>query len=289
MDETRIRMCHGNHYILKPTDGYTYCCRRSLSYDCATHTHECYEFVYFKEGTCVYTVEGTDFLVSPGDLIFTCPNESHSFTFKQECMFHRQFLHIYPDYIKDFPEITKQLRLHSSLRKNHIPSYLVEQHGLNRYFSNLMRHHVEPEPETYVMAYSCSVGLMAKISHILSNTEAEDATLSTNAHINKILEYIAMHFTEAISLEDLAKEVNMSTVYISKLFKKETRMTLKMYINMYRIIHAKKLILSGEKISTLYEKCGFENYSTFYRAFIKYVGISPENFKNDPIPHPREL
>ncbi|MBQ3427455.1 MAG: helix-turn-helix transcriptional regulator [Clostridia bacterium] len=29
----------------------------------------------------------------------------------------------------------------------------------------------------------------------------------------------------------------------------------------------------------MYLCCGFENYSTFYRAFLKYTGMSPEEFK----------
>lgn len=272
-------LCHGNH-VLGSSDGYLYCNRHFLVKSVEPHIHSFYEFIYITEGTCVYNIDGVEFVTSPGDLIFTCPSNIHAFTFPKKCEFTRQFLRVYPDYIKDFPEVSARLHYHSANHKNHIPAYLVEQYGLDQYFSDLNSYNNIEQPETFMIALSCVTGLLAKVNHILQNTDTEDVKLFENKHINKILEYITSHFAQSITLDDIAAEVHMSAVYISKLFKEETGMTLKSYINMYRVVHAKNLILGGEKISSLYEKCGFENYSTFYRAFVKCVGMSPECFKN---------
>lgn len=278
MNEYRLK--HGNHYLLGNNDGYVYSGRRSICYTLKSHVHDCYEFVYITEGSCIYTVEGKEFIISPGDIIFTCPNELHSFSFPEECMFDRQFLHIYPKYIEKYSDAASLLLRFSSEHKNHIPSYLVEQYGLGRYFEDLKQYHDESRPETFMIAYSSAVGLMAKISNILQTTDIETTVQFSNKHINKILRYIDLHYTQPIVLDDIANEVFMSTVYISKLFKRETGMTLKSYVNMCRIVNAKNLILAGERITSVHSKCGFENYSTFYRAFIKYAGMSPEEFKN---------
>lgn len=278
MNEYRLK--HGNHSLLGTNDGYVYSGRRSICYTLKSHVHDCYEFVYITEGSCIYTVEGKEFIISPGDIIFTCPNELHSFSFPEECMFDRQFLHIYPKYIEKYSDVASLLLLFSSEHKNHIPAYLVEQYALNKYFEDLKQYHDESRPETFMIAYSSAIGLMAKISNILQTTDIETTAQFSNKHINKILRYIDLHYTRPIVLDDIANEVFMSTVYISKLFKRETGMTLKAYVNMCRIVNAKNLILAGETITSVHSKCGFENYSTFYRAFIKYVGMSPEEFKN---------
>lgn len=278
MSDTLIK--HGNHYLLGNGNGYAYSHRRSMGYTLNSHLHDCYEFVYISEGSCLYIVDGKEFMLSTGDIIFTCPNSLHSFSFPKECMFDRQFLHVYPNLIKAFPDIAAKLFLAGSEHKNHIPSYLVEQYKLDKYFSELHKYSDNAMNETFMIAYSCAMGLISKISIILSNVDMRNTASINNKNISKILQYIDCHFLEPISLNDIAESIYMSTVYICKLFKRETGMTLKSYINMYRIVKAKNLILDGEKISSLHNKCGFENYSTFYRSFIKYVGMSPEQFKN---------
>ena len=57
-------------------------------------------------------------------------------------------------------------------------------------------------------------------------------------------------------------------------------MTIKAYLNLRRVTHAKNLMMQGEKATTIFDKCGFFDYSTFYRAFVKYVGMSPDEFKH---------
>lgn len=126
---------HGNHYILDENDGYAYRYSRSDGYILNSHLHSCYEFVYCTEGNLIYTVEGCEYFVSPGDMIFTRPNELHSFSFPEKCIFERQFFHIYPDYIKGFPEITELIKIYHNGRKNYIPAQLVEKYELHRIFS----------------------------------------------------------------------------------------------------------------------------------------------------------
>lgn len=279
MSEKYERFHHGNHRKLGGKDGYVYNCRRSETYTLKSHLHECFEFVYITEGTCVYTVEGTEFVVSAGDIIFTAPNEIHSFSFPQKGMFYRQFLHVYPNYITEFPDIMQYITQQSSARRNLIPSYIVKQYDLDRYFNDLHFYRIDDTPETFMMAKACAMGLIAKISTLLRRGYITHTSHFQNRHINNIMQYISMHNAQPITLNDIAAEIHVSAVYVSKLFKKETGMTLKSYINMCRIVNAKNLILAGEKIIELPEKCGFENYSTFYRAFVKYAGISPEDFK----------
>ncbi len=277
-DFPRIR--HGNHHLLGDNEGYLYNSWCSECYSLDAHIHECFEFVYITEGSCIYTIEGREFVVSAGDLIFTVPNEIHSFSFPKKCMFKRHFLHVYPNFIADFPEAIGELLNFNTQHKNLIQAYLVEQHGLDKYFCDLRKYSNVSNPETYMMAKSCTFGIISKILHILRTQNSTSEITFSNTHINKIINYIHSHSTNAITLNEISENIHLSSVYISRLFKKETGMTLTEYLNMYRIVNAKNLILSGEKITILPEKCGFENYSTFYRAFVQYTGTSPEKFRN---------
>jgi len=75
---------------------------------------------------------------------------------------------------------------------------------------------------------------------------------------------------------------------LAKLYKKRTGITLKTYINEYRIEKAKELLRTGDKtISEVAESVDFDNFSYFSALFKKITGVSPSvykdaNYKNTP-------
>lgn len=275
-----IRRVHGSRPAGRENDGYMYRYGISASYTSESHLHNCYEFVYIMNGNLVYTVEECEYFISAGDIVFTKPNELHSFHFPEKCEFGRQFFHIYPEYIKDFPEITQYISQYHRGRKNYIPSHLVEKYELNKIFFTMEKYSYD-KPETRAAAYSCALLLMSKLNELLRIEDLENIHPVANETIYKILQYISSSLTQKITLDDISKATYLSPTYISTIFKKEMGMPLSSYINMRRIVLAKNRILLGEKITSLYLECGFDDYSTFYRAFSKYAGISPEKFKTN--------
>lgn len=271
MEPAPIR--HGNH------GGYAYSCRTSEGYNFDSHIHRCYEFLYIMEGTFFYTVEGNEYILSPGDLIVTNPDELHSFSFPEKCSFTRQFLHVYPNFVSAFPELLSELDARVPGTRNYIPASLFQKYNLGVIFSGLKEYCQNPVPETHLMALTYSIQLIVKISTILRHEDLSAPAVSINKNTYKIREYIDRHFTRNIHLDELSQYMFMDKAYLCRLFKQETGMTIRTYINMRRIIRAKNLILSGKKASNIYAECGFQDYSTFYRSFHKYVGMTPERFK----------
>lgn len=98
--------------------------------------------------------------------------------------------------------------------------------------------------------------------------------------VYKVIEYIRANYYRKISLEDIAKYVNFSKTYLSRIFKEETGENISMYINKIRIEKA-KLLLSDKNISLLdvANRVGFEDQSYFTKVFKSVVGLSPKKFK----------
>lgn len=274
------RITHSNRRNLGENDGYVYRYGNSGSYAAESHLHKCYEFVYITGGSPIYTVEGKEYFISPGDIIFTRPNELHSFSFPTKCKFERQFLHIYPDYLKKFPEILTVLSAPEYIGKNHIPFSIAEKYELDKIFNSLSRY-TNDMPETSAVSYSYSILLIAKLNEIYRNEDFSELYIPKNKTIHKILQHISANITKTLSRDDIANAVFLSPTYLSSLFKQEMGMSITSYINMRRTVLAKNRILNNEKISSVYLQCGFENYSTFYRAFSKFVGMSPDEFKKN--------
>lgn len=94
------------------------------------------------------------------------------------------------------------------------------------------------------------------------------------------LQYIREHFTEPISLGQMARLVMLSSSYYSHLFKMATQKTFVEYINLLRIRRAMDLLqdTDGLIVDICFE-CGFQNVNHFNRMFKSIVGLSPREYR----------
>ncbi|MDT8860172.1 response regulator [Alkalihalobacillus sp. MEB130] len=104
---------------------------------------------------------------------------------------------------------------------------------------------------------------------------------STKKHsaINKALEYIRAQFNEDLTLQQVAEKVDMNPTYFSYLFKEEVGQSYIKYLTSYRLEQAKRLLKSGEKVSSVSEKVGYQTYRHFSEVFKKHTGVTPSQFK----------
>lgn len=91
----------------------------------------------------------------------------------------------------------------------------------------------------------------------------------------KTIMYIKEHFYEEITLDSLSKIININKYSLTRMFKKQTQMTIFEFINITRCTEAKKLIINGESITNAARQCGFINLSYFTRTYKKYIGELP--------------
>lgn len=102
--------------------------------------------------------------------------------------------------------------------------------------------------------------------------------------IEEIINYIKENLQEDLSIDTLSSKFFINKYYLMHKFKSQTGYTLHKYIQQKRLAFSKSLIIKGYKITEIYLKCGFGDYSSFIRAFKKAYGISPKdyykNFKN---------
>lgn len=271
---------HGNHSIMNENDGYIYSLNESMGYDFNSHLHKCYEIIRIIDGELLYTVEGREYTLSGGDLIFTAPDELHSFSFPTQCTYRREFIHIYPGFIKDYPEICDMLKMRRMGECNAIPAETVKKYGIAEIFNGIYEYCEKPVPETDFMVLTYALQLLVKINQIVKTGSLIYGSSISGKKSGLICDYIDRHYMEKTDLDTISAELFLSPSYVSRVFKKETGMTVKAYINLRRITQAKNLIIEGEKATCVFRECGFSDYSTFYRAFVKYAGMTPDKFKN---------
>ena len=98
--------------------------------------------------------------------------------------------------------------------------------------------------------------------------------------IEQIITEIQEHYTENITLTELAKKYGISVGYLSSLIKENVGLSYSDYVTARRIQKAKELLederLSMEQIA---EQTGFRDHFYFIKVFKKHTGITPGQYR----------
>ena len=98
--------------------------------------------------------------------------------------------------------------------------------------------------------------------------------------IRVVVDHIAKHYGQKLTLEGMAELVGLNPVYFSALFKKEMGVNFSNYLTKVRMDHAKKaLIETNESITLIGRSVGYEDQKYFSQAFKKSVGIGPTVYR----------
>ena len=105
---------------------------------------------------------------------------------------------------------------------------------------------------------------------------------TNSKHINVCKEYIYSHIKERITIEDLADELGVSSGYLSRLFKKETGVSVSAYIRRQKIDMAKNLLrFSDYSMIDIANRLSFSSQSHFIQQFREVVGMTPKKYRDE--------
>lgn len=100
--------------------------------------------------------------------------------------------------------------------------------------------------------------------------------------IDKSKQYVKEHYKEDITRNDVSASVFLTPDYLGKIFKSEMGISIKEYINYYRIERAKELLKNDKvSISMVATEVGFDNFSYFSTIFKKFTGTGPQFFRKE--------
>ncbi|OLO26318.1 hypothetical protein BTR23_23430 [Alkalihalophilus pseudofirmus] len=116
------------------------------------------------------------------------------------------------------------------------------------------------------------------------NDTKDDTFLAdqSNSVIETMNNYIDIHLTDKLTLDQMSGIVHLHPQYISRLFKQVTGMTFTEFITMKRLEKSKELLIQSNKsISEISELCGFTDPNYFTRVFRKFEGQPPKQFRQN--------
>ena len=108
-----------------------------------------------------------------------------------------------------------------------------------------------------------------------------------SVHIVRCIDYIQDNLHTKIMVDDLSNHVNLSTSYLSRLFKQETGYSINEYIRQTKLEAAKNMLTYSDfSVSEIASILAFSDQSYFTEIFRKYTGVTPKKYKNQ---HLREI
>ncbi len=236
----------------------------------STHTHNTYELIYFLDGDATHVIEDRRYKLRRGDLIIIPPMQYHFIHIDSESDYERYDILIDPEahgidsgLIEDCPEIIN----------------ILDNQLAVSVFERLDFYRGELSDDDF---YKLFPSLFTELFYILSLTpykrgiEAETAS----ALLTKALRYINDNLCTITGVKEISKKLFISERYLFRLFKNELHQTPKKYIRDKRLLMAQRMILEGKKPIIIYEKCGFSDYTAFYRSYVSYFGHPPSKEKH---------
>lgn len=101
-----------------------------------------------------------------------------------------------------------------------------------------------------------------------------------NGVVAQAKQYVAQHFAEDISLNQIAKQVCLSPAYFSTLFKAETGCSFIKYLQRVRMEHAKKMLKSTKiRISDIAQAVGYHDLKFFNKVFLTETTVTPSEYR----------
>lgn len=146
------------------------------------------------------------------------------------------------------------------------------------YLLHMLKNH--SETSLYLISHLYLL-LDSLIKYSKKQAEERPSTLK-DFYMKEAVQYIKNHYTENISVEDMANWCNLNRTYFSKLFKDSLDITPQDFLIRYRMMKACELLsYTNISISEISASVGYPNALHFSRAFKKSYGVSPRLWRNN--------
>lgn len=252
------------------------------------HWHKEIELTILLQGEMQYQVNDTVYHLTAGEGIFCNSNSLHTASpyHDSDCIyisttFHPRFLYGYEGSVlqsKYLDVITKHPGIHglafspSVDWQREILEELTQIWELSQHPSSAY------EMELQWRLTHIWMLLWSHLSHEVTQTDS--AASRHTARLKNILVYIQEHYTEKITLADIAATANICQSECCRFFKKHMNESLFDYLLSYRIEKSLPLLTDEQlSITEVSSRCGFSSASYYTKVFRERMGCTPTAYQ----------
>ncbi len=126
------------------------------------------------------------------------------------------------------------------------------------------------------------VGLI--VHHAADKITVHEVEKSKHRAVKLVKDYLEALPTENVSLDTLAREANISSFRLCRVFRRETGLSPHAYQILMRVRLAKSLLMKGMPISQVAVEAGFFDQAHLTRHFKRVYGVTPGRYLGEVFP-----
>lgn len=248
------------------------------------HWHEEFEIIYIVKGTMKLQLLTETFSVNAGEIAVINANKLHAASGDPYCK------------LQSF--VFSPLLITGTVNSAFASKYIMPLVSCSHFSCIILNSKEHPVTNWFSAAFEALKNdifgyefiIREQLSHIMLSVYSEVKPDLNKKHIQqdvtslrtaKILSYIEEHYSESISLCDIAESVNISEREVLRCFKKLTGESPIQYLLKYRLIQSASMLKEYpvKNISFVAKECGFDSPAYYAKKFKEFYLCTPREYR----------
>ena len=245
--------------------------------DYGLHSHDFYEFFYIVSGSITHRLNDKKEVLHEGHLMFIKPTDKHEFFRPADCthrdivvskvFFERMCDLISEETTTEILTLNNTSPFHISMEKIHYLEKILDEYNFNTLFNEKLKK-------------TAAITVTSEIINCLLRSKLKKILANAPMWFNNLMDKFQDQQYIQGGLKMILDTVNYNSVYVGRVFKKYTNMTMTEYLNKVRLNYAVlKLRTTNFTINDIVSDLGFSSPTYFYKLFVKTYGMTPKKYR----------
>lgn len=252
------------HYITAESSHVKYAQGRPAVTGREFHSYD--EIVLFLGGEAHFVSKDIQLQLTPGSILLIPKEQFHQFVVTDSSRYTRCILGF-----EAIPQLEGLIR-ETMTEVMVLPSPSAQMTAVFHTLMQAAQKELTAQEQTVLLHSAVAQLLMA---YKLSDGESIRECVTVSPLTQKVLRYIDSHLSRELRLDIIAQDLGVSVSSLSHRFRKDLSISVYRYISEKRLSAVRQCVQQGMALGAAAERCGFKDYSGFFRLYKSYYGESP--------------
>ena len=244
--------------------------------DIEYHYHTFHKIILLLAGRAGYAVEGERYELAPGDFVLVGRGSIHRPVVADGDYYERMILYISPACLEAMAVEDCDPAECFRLAQQSFQYVYRDEAGsrVRQLFQALHQAIVQGGYGASLLTQAQFTELMVEVNRVCRAGHGVGAS-GGDSKVVSLLQYLNLHLAEPLSIDDLSARFYISKYHMMRRFRQETGYSIHGYLSEKRLLLAQQLLSRGASPSEVFTQVGYQDYSTFSRAYKKQFGRGP--------------